>query len=98
MKINSCSFVAIFLVLFLAELLVTESQQTTCNVMELVSPCGASFMSSLRPPPACCDAIRKQDPKCLCQYLKNPAYQQYVNRAKVEKALRDCGISMPNCM
>ncbi|KAM3306557.1 non-specific lipid-transfer protein 2-like [Capsicum chacoense] len=97
MKINSCSFVAIFLVLFLAELLVTESQQTTCNVMKLANPCGA-FLLSLPPPPACCDAVRKQDPKCLCEYLKNPAYQPYVNRAKVEKALRDCDISMPNCM
>ncbi|KAF3671123.1 hypothetical protein FXO38_06755 [Capsicum annuum] len=66
-----------------------------CGLMRRTSHDDAWPEEGERPPPACCDEIRKQDPKCLCEYLKNPAYQQYVNRANVEKALRDCALVTP---
>ncbi|PHU19570.1 hypothetical protein BC332_10721 [Capsicum chinense] len=74
-----------------------EKVNVPCGLMRRTSHDDAWPEEGERPPPACCDEIRKQDPKCLCEYLKNPAYQQYVNRANVEKALRDCAIPMPNC-
>ncbi|KAG5614394.1 hypothetical protein H5410_014218 [Solanum commersonii] len=87
------NFVAIFLVLFLSELLVTEA--VTCSVIELF-PCAGAIMSSQPPSSACCIKLREQKP-CLCGYLKNPSLKQYVNSPNAQRVAKTCGVSTPSC-
>ncbi|TMW88306.1 hypothetical protein EJD97_018731 [Solanum chilense] len=87
------SFIAILLVLFVSELLVTEA--VTCSVTELV-PCAAAIMSSQPPSKECCNKLKEQKP-CLCGYLKNPSLKQYVNSPNAKKVAKTCGVSTPSC-
>uniref|UniRef100_A0A3Q7FG81 Bifunctional inhibitor/plant lipid transfer protein/seed storage helical domain-containing protein n=1 Tax=Solanum lycopersicum TaxID=4081 RepID=A0A3Q7FG81_SOLLC len=95
MKKVIISCVAIFLFLFLGELLVTEAQ--TCNVNELISPCFATFAFSSPPSSACCTKLREQQP-CLCEYIKNPAYAQYISSTLISRVLTACKIPVPKCI
>ncbi|KAK4733422.1 hypothetical protein R3W88_007683 [Solanum pinnatisectum] len=95
MKKGIVSCFAIFLVLFLGELLVTEAQ--TCNVNELVTPCFATFAFSSPPSSACCAKLTVQQP-CLCEYIKNPAYAQYLSSYLISRVLTACKIPIPNCI
>ncbi|KAK4733417.1 hypothetical protein R3W88_007678 [Solanum pinnatisectum] len=94
MKKGSC-FVAIFLVFFLSELLVTEA--VTCSFTELI-PCVGVITLSQPPSLACCIKLRKQKP-CLCGYLKNPSLKPYVNSPNAQKVAKTYGVylSTPSC-
>ncbi|KAK4341685.1 hypothetical protein RND71_040186 [Anisodus tanguticus] len=90
---KSSFFIAIFLVLFLGELLVTDA--VTCSVTEL-TPCAAAITSSQPPSSACCSKLREQKP-CLCGYLKNPNLRPYVNSPNAQRVAKTCGVPTPNC-
>ncbi|KAG5614403.1 hypothetical protein H5410_014227 [Solanum commersonii] len=95
MKKGIVSCVAIFLVLFLGELLVTEAQ--TCNVNELITPCIGTFLFSSPPTSACCRKLSVQQP-CLCEYIKNPDYAQYLSPCLISRVLTTCTIPIPKCI
>ncbi|CAN4116826.1 unnamed protein product [Withania somnifera] len=86
-------FFALFLFLFLGELLVTEA--VTCSPTELV-PCAAAMTSSQPPSSTCCGKLREQKP-CLCGYLKNPNLRQYINSPNAQKVSKSCGVPTPRC-
>ncbi|XP_059659172.1 non-specific lipid-transfer protein 2-like [Cornus florida] len=67
----------------------------TCNPTEL-SPCAAAITSSNPPTATCCSKLKEQRP-CLCQYVKNPNLQKFVNSPNARKVATTCGSPFPNC-
>ncbi|KAI8534455.1 hypothetical protein RHMOL_Rhmol10G0090900 [Rhododendron molle] len=96
MKKGSCALLLcalVVVVVMLAEARVTEA--VTCNPSEL-SPCLGAFTTGQAPSANCCNKAREQQP-CLCGYIKNPSYSQYVNSPNAKKILSACGVPTPSC-
>ncbi|GFS32810.1 hypothetical protein Acr_00g0024820 [Actinidia rufa] len=67
----------------------------TCNPLEL-SPCASAIITAKPPTPACCNKLKEQRP-CLCQYLKNPNLQKFINSPNANKVATTCGSPFPSC-
>ncbi|KAF7132498.1 hypothetical protein RHSIM_Rhsim09G0104000 [Rhododendron simsii] len=71
------------------------SMAATCNPMEL-SPCAVAIISAKPPTAACCSKLKDQRP-CLCQYLKDPKLQKFINSPNANKVATTCGSPFPSC-
>ncbi|CAN1160877.1 Probable non-specific lipid-transfer protein AKCS9 [Linum perenne] len=67
----------------------------TCNPSEL-SPCLAALTSGSRPTGQCCGKLKQQQP-CLCGYIRNPSFRQFVTSPGAKTVLRSCGVAYPSC-
>ncbi|RVW68522.1 putative non-specific lipid-transfer protein AKCS9 [Vitis vinifera] len=92
MKIPYAALCVVMVVL-LSEAHLTKA--VTCSPQEL-SSCSAAFTSSALPSSTCCSKLKEQKP-CLCGYLKDPNFSQYVNSAKANRIASTCGVQFPNC-
>jgi uncharacterized membrane-anchored protein len=72
---------------------VASAQQ--CNSTEL-EVCVSAIVGGAAPTASCCASLRSQEP-CFCQYVRNPAYNPYINSPNARKTLTSCGIAMPQC-
>ncbi|KAI3972516.1 hypothetical protein MKW92_007069 [Papaver armeniacum] len=92
----SSSLVMAMLLLFLSNQ-VWVSTAVVCNPIGL-SPCLTAMMSSAVPPsPGCCTVLTEQKP-CLCQYIKDPSLEHYVNSDNAKKVAGICHVPFPtNC-
>ncbi|KAJ6868508.1 hypothetical protein NC651_033551 [Populus alba x Populus x berolinensis] len=67
----------------------------TCSPAQL-SSCVSAITSSTPPSKLCCSKIKEQKP-CLCQYLKNPNLQKFINTPNARKVASTCGTPFPKC-
>lgn len=74
---------------------VAPAEGVTCSPVEL-GPCLAAITSSSPPSTACCQKVREQRP-CLCGYLKNPSFKNYVNSPGSRRVATSCGVPFPTC-
>ncbi|WOH15516.1 hypothetical protein DCAR_0935057 [Daucus carota subsp. sativus] len=66
----------------------------TCNAVEL-SPCANAITSATTTPtPMCCSKLKEQTP-CLCNYMKNPFLQKFINSPNARKVADTCGTPFP---
>ncbi|XP_057810676.1 non-specific lipid-transfer protein 2-like [Salvia miltiorrhiza] len=86
-------FVAMVVVLAIGEVKVANA--VTCNPLQL-TPCAAAITSAGSPTVACCTKIKEQRP-CLCQYMKNPNLQKFINSPGAKKVASSCGTPFPKC-
>ncbi|KAI7739979.1 hypothetical protein M8C21_004394 [Ambrosia artemisiifolia] len=68
---------------------------TNCNPIQL-SPCATAILSSTAPSEACCGKLKEQRP-CLCNYIKNPRLQKFINTPNARKVAATCGTPFPTC-
>ncbi|KAJ6676986.1 BIFUNCTIONAL INHIBITOR/LIPID-TRANSFER PROTEIN/SEED STORAGE 2S ALBUMIN SUPERFAMILY PROTEIN [Salix viminalis] len=94
MKTSYMVVYTIILVLVLAQQHVKVSA-VTCSPAQL-SPCVSAITSSTPPSKLCCSKIKEQRP-CLCQYLKNPNLQKFINTPNARKVASTCGTPFPKC-
>ncbi|KAM7484592.1 hypothetical protein LguiA_000601 [Lonicera macranthoides] len=72
------------------------SDALTCNALQL-SPCAnAITSSSTAPSSACCAKLKEQRP-CLCNYIKDPNLQKFINTPNARKVATTCGTPFPTC-
>ncbi|KAL8531740.1 hypothetical protein ACS0TY_008369 [Phlomoides rotata] len=93
LKVVPLAICVVLLVVISDEIAVTNA--VTCNPLQL-SPCAAAITSSGNPTTACCDKIKEQSP-CLCQYMKNPNLQRFINSPGAKKVANSCGTPFPKC-
>uniref|UniRef100_K3XQY8 Bifunctional inhibitor/plant lipid transfer protein/seed storage helical domain-containing protein n=1 Tax=Setaria italica TaxID=4555 RepID=K3XQY8_SETIT len=78
--------------LVLCVLLVAAAQPldaAACNPSAL-SPCGgARFGGAVKQ--GCCVQLKKQQP-CLCRYVRDPAYSNYVDGPAAQSLTKACGL------
>ncbi|VVB11665.1 unnamed protein product [Arabis nemorensis] len=75
--------------------LVSGSEKVTCVVTEL-TPCLTAILFGGQPSTECCGKLKEQK-SCLCEYIKNPMYVQYVSSENAHKVLAACGVPYPTC-
>ncbi|KAI3714379.1 hypothetical protein L1987_72979 [Smallanthus sonchifolius] len=69
---------------------------TNCNPIQL-SPCATAILSAATTPSeTCCGKIKEQRP-CLCNYIKNPTLQKFINTPNARKVAATCGTPFPTC-
>ncbi|KAL8157495.1 non-specific lipid-transfer protein 2-like [Apium graveolens] len=72
----------------------TTAAAVTCNAVEL-SPCANAITSATTTPtPICCSKLKEQTP-CLCNYMKNPFLQKFINSPNARKVADTCGTPFP---
>ncbi|KAK4284172.1 hypothetical protein QN277_001040 [Acacia crassicarpa] len=71
------------------------TEAVTCSPVAL-SPCMGAISSSSPPSSQCCQKLKEQKP-CLCGYIKNPSFKQYVSSPGGKKVISSCGIPIPTC-
>ena len=91
---TSCMVVCTLLVLLLAKEH-AKVDAVTCSPAQL-SSCVSAITSSTPPTNLCCSKIKEQKP-CLCQYLKNPKLQKFINTPNARKVASTCGTPFPKC-
>ncbi|KAK7255021.1 hypothetical protein RIF29_28422 [Crotalaria pallida] len=91
-----CAKVVVVMALVLLVEVSTFAEGLTCNPSEL-SPCIAAVKSPSQPSTVCCQKLREQKP-CLCGYLKNPSFKQYVNSPGAKRVASSCGVPFPTCL
>ncbi|VVA90339.1 unnamed protein product [Arabis nemorensis] len=72
------------------------SENVACVVTELIPCLGAIQSGGTHPSKECCEKLKEQV-SCLCEYIKNPFYGQYVESENAHKVLAACGLSFPTC-
>ncbi|CAI0451419.1 unnamed protein product [Linum tenue] len=66
-----------------------------CNPSQL-SSCLPAISTSAPPTGQCCGNLRQQGP-CLCGYLRNPNFRQYLSSPGARKVASACGVPLPRC-
>ncbi|KAI9127712.1 hypothetical protein K1719_000705 [Acacia pycnantha] len=94
-KIGVSLMVMVVVVVLVVVELPHMTEAVTCSPVAL-SPCMGAITSSAPPSSECCQKLKAQKP-CLCGYLKNPSFKQYVNSPGAKKVISTCGISFPSC-
>ncbi|KAL4281236.1 hypothetical protein GQ457_03G003820 [Hibiscus cannabinus] len=84
--------VALAVVLFSGETRMAEA--AVCDPLQLC-PCMTALVS-MAPSAKCCSKLKEQQP-CLCGYIKNPAFGQYVKNPKAKKFAAICKVPWPQC-
>lgn len=98
LKMKIGGYAAISVIMVVVVVAMSEAQQTeavTCSPLEL-SSCLSAITSSSPPTGMCCSKLKEQKP-CLCGYLRNPNFSQYVNSPNARKVANACGVPFPNC-
>ncbi|KAM7524235.1 hypothetical protein LguiA_014137 [Lonicera macranthoides] len=85
--------VAVLLVVALCQVAVTES--VTCVFTEL-EPCFLPLMVDVPPSDECCAKFKEQEP-CLCGYIKDPVYAEFIKSPLAPKVEQTCAIPAPQC-
>jgi hypothetical protein len=70
-------------------------EAVTCDATQL-SPCAGPILYGRATTPACCSALRAQQP-CFCQYAKNPLYAGYISGSNSRHVASACSVSLPRC-
>ncbi|PON49232.1 Bifunctional inhibitor/plant lipid transfer protein/seed storage helical domain containing protein [Trema orientale] len=71
------------------------AEAVTCSPLQL-SSCLSAITGGTPPSSQCCAKLNEQKP-CLCGYLKDPNFRQYVNSPNAKKVAAKCGVSYPKC-
>ncbi|XVE78681.1 hypothetical protein DITRI_Ditri13aG0166600 [Diplodiscus trichospermus] len=85
--------VALMVVVFSGE--TPTAGAVTCVATEL-SPCLPAITSPAPPSDLCCGKLREQQP-CLCGYLKDPSFKQFIDNPRTKVVASTCGVSYPKC-
>ncbi|KAK8518897.1 hypothetical protein V6N12_012136 [Hibiscus sabdariffa] len=91
------SFVTLFVVALTVTMLLGETRTTetvTCDPTQL-APCMPALLS-LDPSIECCRKLREQQP-CLCGYMKDPAFSQFVTNPASKTIASICNVPWPKC-
>ncbi|KAK8518898.1 hypothetical protein V6N13_017837 [Hibiscus sabdariffa] len=91
------SFVALFVVALAVAVLSGETRTAeamTCDPAQL-APCVPALVSGA-PTAECCSNLKEQQP-CLCQYMKDPAFSQFVTNPAAKKIASVCNVPWPVC-
>ncbi|KAL0797474.1 hypothetical protein Bca101_052648 [Brassica carinata] len=70
-------------------------EKVACIPTELMS-CIPALQTGSQPPAECCGKLNDQV-SCLCGYIQNPLFSQYVTSENAHKTLASCGIPYPTC-
>lgn len=70
-------------------------EKVACIVTEL-QPCVPAIQAGSQPSTECCGKLKEQE-SCLCGYIKNPLFGQYVSSGNAHKVLAACGVPYPTC-
>ncbi|PWA96353.1 hypothetical protein CTI12_AA039430 [Artemisia annua] len=95
------SYASFILVMVLSTILMVEVQVSvadSCNVMNIMA-CVPSMIGIAQPPSRdspCCSSLHAESETCLCSYLKNPEYGQYLKMPGAARVADACRISFPN--
>ncbi|XP_010528501.1 PREDICTED: probable non-specific lipid-transfer protein AKCS9 [Tarenaya hassleriana] len=92
MKTTAIMFIALATLLLIKTAPLTEA---ACVVTEL-APCLPAITTGGNPSAECCGKLKEQE-SCLCGYVKNPAFAQYVSSPNARKVLSACGVPYPSC-
>ncbi|BAU00919.1 Non-specific lipid-transfer protein [Vigna angularis] len=87
---------AVVVVAVVAMEVAPTAEGVTCSPVEL-SPCLGAITSSSPPTTACCQKLREQM-QCLCGYLQNPSFKNYVNSPGSRRVASSCGVPFPICL
>ena len=71
------------------------AEAVSCIATEL-SECLAAITSPTPPSDSCCSKLREQQP-CLCGYLKDPSFKQFIDNPNTKKVASTCGVAYPKC-
>ncbi|KAF8116256.1 hypothetical protein N665_0020s0108 [Sinapis alba] len=74
---------------------VKEEIKVACVPMEL-TPCKPSGQTESKPSTECCGKLKEQE-SCLCSYINNPIFGEYVKSPNAHKILAACNIPYPTC-
>ncbi|KAL1566629.1 Bifunctional inhibitor/lipid-transfer protein/seed storage 2S albumin superfamily protein [Salvia divinorum] len=86
---------ALFVVVVMA-VVVHEAAAVVCNANEL-AVCAGPFLTGSKPSVNCCSKLKEHQP-CFCQYIKNPAFKQYIESPNAGKVATACNVTIPtNC-
>ncbi|KAG2323981.1 hypothetical protein Bca4012_038331 [Brassica carinata] len=72
-----------------------EETKGVCVPNEL-KPCIPAVKTGGKPSTECCGALKKQQ-SCLCGYIKDPKFSQYVKSKYAHQVLATCGVPYPKC-
>lgn len=72
-----------------------EEDKVACVAAEL-KICVPAAQAGTKPSTECCGKLKKQK-SCLCGYIKDPKYRQYVSSGGARKVLAACGVPYPTC-
>ncbi|TXG70031.1 hypothetical protein EZV62_004969 [Acer yangbiense] len=101
MKSVSYSYVVVCTAVLVAVVMVSwempAAEAVTCNPMELMGPCAIPFATGILPTPQCCMRMRDQQ-NCMCDYLRNPVYKEYLDSDSGIKITALCGLPSPRSM
>ncbi|KAK8477354.1 hypothetical protein V6N13_102707 [Hibiscus sabdariffa] len=91
------SFVVLFVVALTVAMLSGETrtaEAVTCDPTQL-APCMPALVSGA-PSAECCSKLNEQQP-CLCGYMKDPAFSQFVTNPAAKKIASVCNVPWPEC-
>ncbi|KAK2652308.1 hypothetical protein Ddye_012164 [Dipteronia dyeriana] len=75
---------------------VPAAEAVTCNPFEL-GPCMPAFTTGMLPSLPCCMRLKDQQ-YCMCDYLRNPVYKEFLDSDSGIKIITLCGIPSPRYM
>ncbi|KAH0862072.1 hypothetical protein HID58_079283 [Brassica napus] len=95
----ACGVVCIaFVIVLLSALAPTKAvfeEKVACIPTELMT-CIPALQTGSQPSAECCGKLKEQE-SCLCGYIQNPLFSQYVTSENAHKVLATCGIPYPTC-
>ncbi|CAA7055625.1 unnamed protein product [Microthlaspi erraticum] len=66
-----------------------------CDPSKLLS-CYPAIATGVAPTTDCCTGLVAQEP-CLCTYIKDPKFQEYVSSPNARKTMEACKVPYPTC-
>lgn len=91
-KLVSC-YITIMITILVVMLEVQMVRCVDCNPQAL-APCLPVIQDpSKEPTPACCTAIKAQEP-CLCKYMQDPSLAPYIKSPGAKKIIGSCGVKV----
>ncbi|CAN8295102.1 unnamed protein product [Cochlearia groenlandica] len=93
MKLATLACIAF--VLLAVSCLAPTKAEDACNPMDLQT-CAGAIQTGAQPSTECCGKLKEQQ-TCLCGYMKNPAFSQYITPEKAHQILAACDIPYPSC-
>ncbi|KAG2323980.1 hypothetical protein Bca52824_006708 [Brassica carinata] len=99
MKFTGAIYITFVIVLVsslaLTDAAVEDEKVLACNPKEL-EPCSPAIKTGSKPSTQCCAMLKKEEP-CLCGYINDPVYGQYIKSKNAHKAFSACGIPPLSC-
>ena len=97
MKFTGIVCIAFVIVLVSASAPTKEvlEEKVACNSTEHIT-CIPALQSGSQPSAECCGKLKEEE-SCLCGYIQNPLFSQYVTSENAHKILATCGIPYPTC-